>query len=213
MECLNSLPEVDKNLTFDEYCQRYGLEDVNEIEAMMRQEELVRSRDLNTNQNLSQNNELIEDFKNKETEDSLVQNQLPEDVTNKPTNMESIKTEEAQITLHNELQSVEPQSAFTNTVVKKRIEEAHDLVIKKSKTNHEEIPPNHGAGPLFVHFESEDHATVSICLDPNRAMTGKFKVNATTDILKHWNETQRAAVRDQIQDLQDQLTQLKDELL
>lgn len=44
-------------------------------------------------------------------------------------------------------------------------------------------------------------------------MTRKFKVNATTDVLKHWNDAQRTAVRDQIQDLQDQLTQLKESLL
>lgn len=138
---MKSLPGVDKNLTFDEYCQRYGLEDNTDFETIFRQKELVRSQDLNTKQNLSQNNELIEDSKNKETQNSFVQNQLPEDVTNKPTNMESIKTEEVQIVLHNEMQSVEPQSVLTNPAVKKRIEEAHDLVIKKSKKNHEEVNP------------------------------------------------------------------------
>lgn len=63
-----------------------------------------------------------------------------------------------------------------------------------------------------MHIERGDHPNFSIRLDPERTATEKFKLNAPTEILTHLNDTQRSTVRDQIQDLQDQLTKLQESL-
>lgn len=192
-------------MTVAEFCEKYGSD---------------ARRKFNTRDKLTQSIETSIKTPHNETQDPAIETHC-KDTTNKrllePHDLE-VDDSEREVSC-SEGKQLTKDSAQNKRVkkthgMKERVEDGEAKSVKISlghsiDRGNLQTSPNYA--PLFVHFEREDHTTVSICLDPDR--TGKFRLDAPTDRLKEWNDTQRSAVRDQIQDLQDQLTLLKNNLL
>ncbi|KAF7725382.1 hypothetical protein EC973_009650 [Apophysomyces ossiformis] len=69
-------------------------------------------------------------------------------------------------------------------------------------------------GPLFVHLQRSHHPKLTFRFDPQAELkeTGCFSLNAPDNIVKLLSTSQKRRVRDQIQDIQNQLQLLKDQL-
>lgn len=149
-ERLSQISKADQKLTVSEYCKKYGLNTINDIEKMnlQQQKKLTESRDLNTKQDLIPINESLKKSPNTKTQDSPMESQLIKDAANKQTNTE--------LTNFEETQHIETQS--TTTTMNKRMKVTHDLVIKKRQTSHEEV--NRYSIPLLTSINTAVTDTV-----------------------------------------------------
>ncbi|KAI9023876.1 hypothetical protein CLU79DRAFT_834694 [Phycomyces nitens] len=74
--------------------------------------------------------------------------------------------------------------------------------------------PEINCGPLFVHLKREKHPKITLRLNSQQEASefGPFEVSAPTELFEKLSDQQRRRIIDQIQDIQDQLELLKDQL-